>query len=100
MNRTDVLLRKALKKIDMLENRCNEMEKKLGMIGDYTHLSLDRPEEITRDADGRLLDIHGNEYNPKKSGNNGQHDFAEYDYDLQTGQHSEDDYDWDTAGSL
>jgi len=95
-----VLLRKALKKIDMLENRCNEMEKKLGMIGDYTHLSLDRPEEITRDADGRLLDIHGKEYDSKKAGNNGQHDFAEYDYDLQTGQHSEDDYDWDTAGSL
>ena len=88
MNRTDMMLRKALKKISMLENRCNEMEKKLGMIGDYTHLSLDRPEEITRDADGRLLDIHGNEYDAKKAGNNGQHDFAE------------DDYDWDTAGSL
>jgi len=50
------MLRKALKKISMLESRCNEMEKKLGMIGDYTHLSLDRPEEIKRDADGKLLD--------------------------------------------
>ena len=55
MDRTDMMLRKALKKIDKLENRCNEMEKKLGMIGDYTHLSLDRVDEVKYDGDGKLL---------------------------------------------
>ena len=77
MNRTDVLLRKALKKIDMLEKRIEKLEPPKRY-----------PEEITRDGDGKLLDIHGNEYEPKSAGNNGQHDFQE------------DDYDWDTAGSL
>jgi len=44
------------KRLEELEKRCEVLEKKLGMIGDYTHLSLDRPEEIKRDADGKLLD--------------------------------------------
>jgi len=78
MNRTDVLLRKALKKIDMLEKRIEKLEPpKQDNWPKY-------------DGDGKSLDtdIHGNEYDPKKAGNNGQHDFQE------------DDYDWDTAGSL
>ena len=77
MNRTDVLLRKALKKIDMLEKRIEKLE-----------LPKRYSKEVTRDGDGKLLDIHGNDYNPKEVGNNSQHDFQE------------DDYDWDTAGSL
>tara|TARA_X000001036_G_scaffold197810_1_gene186205 strand:- start:681 stop:878 length:198 start_codon:yes stop_codon:yes gene_type:complete len=55
MKKTDMLLRKALKKIDMLENKIVEIEKKLGMIGDYTHLSLDRVDEVKYDGDGKLL---------------------------------------------
>ena len=77
MNRTEVMLRKALKKIDMLEKRIEKLEP-----------PKRESVEVTRDGDGRLLDIHDNEYNPKEASNNGQHDFQE------------DDYDWDTAGSL
>jgi len=76
MNRTEVMLRKALKKIDMLEKRIEKLEPP-------------KPDNWPRyDGDGNSLDIHGNTYDPKKSGNSGQHDFTE------------DDYDWDTAGSL
>ena len=46
------------------------------MLGDYTHLSSDIPEQITRDGDGKLLDIHGNEYDPKNIDDQ-QHDFSE-----------------------
>ncbi len=65
-------------KCEEMEKRIEVLEKKLGMLGDYTHLSLDRPEEITRDGDGKKLhtDIHGNEYDPKKAGGQ-QHDFSE-----------------------
>ena len=63
-------------KCEEMEKRIEVLEKKLGMLGDYTHLSLDIPEEITRDGDGKLLDIHGNEYDMKNIDDQ-QHDFSE-----------------------
>ena len=67
MNRTDVLLRKALKKIDMLEERIEKLE------------SPKRESvEVTRDGDGKLLDIHGNS---NYGGDEEQYDFSEVPYE-------------------
>ena len=54
-------------KCEEIEKRIEVLEKKLGMLGDYT-----------QDGDGKKLhtDIHGNEYDPKKAGGQ-QHDFSE-----------------------
>ena len=65
MNRTDVLLRKALKKINQLEKRIEKLEPK-------------KPEyEWPRyDGDGKPLDIFGNPYDPTEV-RDGQSDFSE-----------------------
>ena len=51
----DRTIRLLVERIEKLEKTTKKLEKKLGMIGDYTHLSLERPEEIIRDGDGKLL---------------------------------------------
>tara|TARA_B100000902_G_scaffold63654_1_gene70402 strand:- start:500 stop:682 length:183 start_codon:yes stop_codon:yes gene_type:complete len=55
MNGIDRTIRLLVERIEKLEKTTKKLEKKLGMIGDYTHLSLERPEEIIRDGDGKLL---------------------------------------------
>lgn len=49
MNKTEVMLRKALKKIENLENRIGELEREI------KPKIRREPVEITRDGDGKLL---------------------------------------------
>ena len=49
MNKTDIMLRKALKKIDDLEKRITELEREIKPK--IKRASV----EITRDGDGKLL---------------------------------------------
>tara|TARA_B100001113_G_scaffold344558_1_gene333126 strand:- start:610 stop:846 length:237 start_codon:yes stop_codon:yes gene_type:complete len=67
MNRTEILLRKALKKIDELEKRIEKLEPKKP-----TH------EWPRYDGDGKPLDMWGNRYTEQ---DDEQHDFVESDLD-------------------
>jgi hypothetical protein len=49
MNKTDIMLRKALKKIDDLEKRISELEREI------KPKIRKEPVEVTRDGDGKLL---------------------------------------------
>jgi len=49
MNRTDTMLRRALKKIDDLEKRISELEREI------KPKIRREPVEVTRDGDGKLL---------------------------------------------
>jgi hypothetical protein len=49
MNKTDTMLRKALKKIDDLEKRISELEREI------KPKIRREPVEVTRDGDGKLL---------------------------------------------
>ena len=49
MNRTDTMLRRALKKIDDLEKRITELEREI------KPKIRREPVEVTRDGDGKLL---------------------------------------------
>jgi hypothetical protein len=49
MNKTDTMLRKALKKIDDLEKRISELEREI------KPKIRKEPVEVTRDGDGKLL---------------------------------------------
>lgn len=49
MNRTEVMLRKSLKKIDDLEKRITELEREIKPKIKRTSV------EVTRDGDGKLL---------------------------------------------
>ena len=65
MNRTDVLLRKSLKKINQLEKRIEKLEPKKS-----------EHEWPRYDGDGKPLDIFGNPYDPTEM-RDGQSDFSE-----------------------
>ena len=49
MNKTDTMLRRALKKIDDLEKRISELEREI------KPKIRKEPVEVTRDGDGKLL---------------------------------------------
>mgnify|MGYP001419811444 CR=1 FL=1 len=49
MNKTDTMLRRALKKIDDLEKRISELEREI------KPKIRREPVEVTRDGDGKLL---------------------------------------------
>ena len=51
MNKTDIMLRKALKKIDDLEKRITELEREIKPK--IKRASV----EVTRDGDGKLLSL-------------------------------------------
>ena len=68
MSRTEIMLRKALKKINELEKRIEKLEP-----------PKREPVEVTRDGDGKLLDIHGN--SDYGESDEEQHDFCEVPYE-------------------
>ena len=66
MNQWDRTMRLLLKRIEELESKLSEVSKRVERLERSSFVEK-RYEEVRYDGDGKPLDIHGNEWDPKST---------------------------------